>query len=120
MRAPPVSFVCDSEAWGGAEVYLTIDKDKASRLGLDLKTIDAILYDGFGQRQVVRDGEGTSRSKRCSCRSPAGKSMVVASALSVTRTVIQFVPAALPGGVQANWPEAASMVAPFGAPGSRL
>jgi multidrug efflux pump len=37
----------------GAEVYITVDKDKAARLGLDQKTIDAILYDGFGQRQVA-------------------------------------------------------------------
>ena len=37
----------------GAEVYITVDKDKAARLGIDQKTIDAILYDGFGQRQVA-------------------------------------------------------------------
>ncbi|MGE0665896.1 MAG: efflux RND transporter permease subunit [Sphingomonadales bacterium] len=37
----------------GAEVYLVIDKDKAARLGLDQRTIDAILYDGFGQRQMA-------------------------------------------------------------------
>jgi multidrug efflux pump len=37
----------------GAEVYITIDNDKAARLGLDQRTIDAILYNGFGQRQVA-------------------------------------------------------------------
>ena len=37
----------------GAEVYITVDKYKAARLGLDQRTIDAILYDGFGQRQVA-------------------------------------------------------------------
>ncbi len=37
----------------GVEVFLTVDKDKAARLGLDQRTIDAILYNGFGQRQVA-------------------------------------------------------------------
>ncbi|MEN3976280.1 efflux RND transporter permease subunit [Emcibacter sp. SYSU 3D8] len=37
----------------GAEVYITVDKDKAARLGIDQRTIDAILYDAFGQRQVA-------------------------------------------------------------------
>jgi len=38
---------------GGAEVYLTVDRDAARRLGIDPRTIDAILYNGFGQRQVA-------------------------------------------------------------------
>jgi multidrug efflux pump len=37
----------------GAEVFIDVDTDKASRLGIDQKTIDAILYSGFGQRQVA-------------------------------------------------------------------
>jgi len=36
-----------------SEVYLHINHDKAADLGLDNRTIDNILYDGFGQRQVA-------------------------------------------------------------------
>ena len=37
----------------GAEVFVDVERDKASRLGLDHRTIDAVLYDAFGQRQVA-------------------------------------------------------------------
>jgi hydrophobe/amphiphile efflux-1 (HAE1) family protein len=36
----------------GLQEQLVIDRDTASRLGLDAQTIDDILYDAFGQRQV--------------------------------------------------------------------
>jgi multidrug efflux pump len=36
----------------GLQTTLTVDRDAAARLGLDFKTIDGILYDWFGQRQV--------------------------------------------------------------------
>jgi multidrug efflux pump len=36
----------------GLQTSLLIDRDAASRLGLDLRTIDATLNDAFGQRQV--------------------------------------------------------------------
>jgi multidrug efflux pump len=36
----------------GLEVQLTIDRDAASRLGVDTRSISATLYDAFGQRQV--------------------------------------------------------------------
>src|SRR5574338_59387 len=36
----------------GLQTALTIDRDAAYRLGLDLRTIDATLNDAFGQRQV--------------------------------------------------------------------
>ncbi|MFW2830617.1 efflux RND transporter permease subunit [Sphingomonas sp. ID0503] len=38
---------------GGAEVFLDVDRDAARRLGIDQRTIDSILYNGFGQRQVA-------------------------------------------------------------------
>src|SRR5207237_4059246 len=34
------------------EVYVDIDKDTASRLGISARDIDNALYDAFGQRQV--------------------------------------------------------------------
>jgi hydrophobe/amphiphile efflux-1 (HAE1) family protein len=36
----------------GLQATLVIDRDTASRLGLDAQTIDDTLYDAFGQRQV--------------------------------------------------------------------
>ena len=39
-------------AEGGAEVYVSIDRDTASRLGITPTTVDNTLYDAFGQRQV--------------------------------------------------------------------
>ena len=36
----------------GLEAGLVIDRDTASRLGISAKTIDNVLYDAFGQRQV--------------------------------------------------------------------
>ncbi|MBS0540787.1 MAG: efflux RND transporter permease subunit, partial [Proteobacteria bacterium] len=36
----------------GLQVNLTIDRDAASRLGVDTRNISATLYDAFGQRQV--------------------------------------------------------------------
>ncbi len=36
----------------GLQVYVEIDHDTASRFGLNMQSIDNILYDAFGQRQV--------------------------------------------------------------------
>ena len=37
----------------GLQAQLVIDRDTASRLGIDAQTIDNTLYDAFGQRQVA-------------------------------------------------------------------
>ena len=36
----------------GLQVYLSIDRDAASRLGVSVSAIDDALYDAFGQRQI--------------------------------------------------------------------
>ncbi|MCS5709864.1 multidrug efflux RND transporter permease subunit [Candidatus Berkiella aquae] len=36
----------------GQQTYIKFDRDTASRLGLSAQTIDNILYDAFGQRQI--------------------------------------------------------------------
>jgi multidrug efflux pump len=36
----------------GLQVYLSIDRDTASRLGVSVSAIDDALYDAFGQRQI--------------------------------------------------------------------
>jgi multidrug efflux pump len=38
---------------GGAEVFVRIDKDAASRLGVQMPAVTQTLYDAFGQRQVA-------------------------------------------------------------------
>jgi len=40
-------------AEGGAEVFVQIDRDAASRVGVTPQVIDNTLYDAFGQRQVA-------------------------------------------------------------------
>jgi multidrug efflux pump len=37
----------------GLQTTLTVDRDAAARVGLNVRTVDAVLYDWFGQRQVA-------------------------------------------------------------------
>ena len=36
----------------GLEAFITIDRDKAARLGIAATMLDSVLYDAFGQRQI--------------------------------------------------------------------
>ena len=49
---PELADVSDNLADQGRALHLTIDRDKASRLGVPVQTIDDTLYDAFGQRQI--------------------------------------------------------------------
>jgi hydrophobe/amphiphile efflux-1 (HAE1) family protein len=49
---PQLKDVSTDQQNQGLEEDLVIDRDTASRLGLDAATIDNTLYDAFGQRQV--------------------------------------------------------------------
>lgn len=49
---PQLRDVSTDEQNRGLQARLVIDRDTASRLGLDAATIDNSLYDAFGQRQV--------------------------------------------------------------------
>ncbi len=51
-RAPELTEVNSDQQQGGQEIALKIDRDSASRLKLNPATIDATLYDAFGQRDV--------------------------------------------------------------------
>jgi multidrug efflux pump len=51
-QEPSLTDVDTDQEDHGIETYLEIDRDSASRLGITSKTIDNILYDAFGQRQV--------------------------------------------------------------------
>jgi len=53
LRAlPELVNVATDQQLGGLAVYLVIDRVTASRLGIAPSTIDNMLYDAFGQRQI--------------------------------------------------------------------
>ena len=52
-KEPMLTDVDIDQNDSGAEVYVDVDRDAATRLGIAAQTIDATLYDGFGQRQVA-------------------------------------------------------------------
>jgi multidrug efflux pump len=53
MRSiPQLKQVNTDQQDKGLEASVLIDRDTASRLGVSAQTIDAVLYDAFGQRQV--------------------------------------------------------------------
>jgi len=52
-RYPELTDIDVDEADGGAEVYVDVDRDAATRVGITPQTIDNTLYDAFGQRQVA-------------------------------------------------------------------
>jgi multidrug efflux pump len=49
---PELRDVASDQQVGGLQVSLQIDRDTASRLGIQSQAIDDTLYDAFGQRQV--------------------------------------------------------------------
>ena len=51
-KRPELADVDNNLADSGNALKLTIDRDKASRLGVPVQTIDDTLYDAFGQRQI--------------------------------------------------------------------
>ena len=54
MKLDPVLTDIDADTEeNGVETYLTVDRDKAARLGITAIDVDNILYDAYGQRQVA-------------------------------------------------------------------
>jgi multidrug efflux pump len=49
---PELTDVASDMQDKGLETDLVVDRDTASRLGIQMSTIDNVLYDAFGQRQV--------------------------------------------------------------------
>ena len=45
----------------GADVFVEVDRDAASRLGVTMAAVDAALYDAFGQRQVANIYSGLNQ-----------------------------------------------------------
>jgi multidrug efflux pump subunit AcrB len=52
QAAPALENVASDQQTGGLVVDVQIDRDKAGRLGVLPQTIDDVLYDAFGQRQI--------------------------------------------------------------------
>src|SRR5262249_1172110 len=48
----PLRDVATDQQIGGQQMMLTIDRDRAARLGVSIQAIDDTLYDAFGQRQI--------------------------------------------------------------------
>ena len=53
-RQAPLVDVDTDQAENGVEMYVTIDKDSAARLGINTRDVDNALYNNFGQRQVSK------------------------------------------------------------------
>src|SRR4030095_13522090 len=51
---PELRDVATDQQNQGTTLTLTIDRDQASRLGIQPQVIDDTLYDAFGQRQVTQ------------------------------------------------------------------
>ncbi len=51
---PELADVASDQASAGRQLKLQIDRDAASRLGIDPAAIDNTLYDAFGQRHVAQ------------------------------------------------------------------
>ncbi|MBN9405588.1 MAG: efflux RND transporter permease subunit [Burkholderiales bacterium] len=50
---PRLTDVDDDQSDNGVETFVQVDRGKATSLGVPLGSIDAALYDAFGQRQVA-------------------------------------------------------------------
>jgi hydrophobe/amphiphile efflux-1 (HAE1) family protein len=53
QRLPELADVASDQANPGRQLKLQIDRDTASRLGIDPSAVDNTLYDAFGQRHVA-------------------------------------------------------------------
>jgi multidrug efflux pump len=51
-KSPALSDVASDQQTEGQQVAIDIDREKASRLGVQIDAIDNVLYDCFGQRQI--------------------------------------------------------------------
>jgi multidrug efflux pump subunit AcrB len=54
MSLPMLRDVTTDQQMSGTTATLTIDRDAASRFGIQPQVIDAILYDAFGQNQIAQ------------------------------------------------------------------
>ncbi len=60
-KMPELADVNSDQQNGGLASNLTIDRDTASRLGITPQTLDNILYDAFGEREIARTYMSTNQ-----------------------------------------------------------
>ena len=60
---PQLTDVASDQQIASPHIAVTVDRDRASRLGLSLALIDQTLYDAFGQEQVTTIYTDTSQYK---------------------------------------------------------
>jgi multidrug efflux pump len=60
-QADALTDVDVDEQDAGADAFVTVDRDAAARLGINLQTVDNTLYDAFGQRQVANIYSGLNQ-----------------------------------------------------------
>jgi multidrug efflux pump len=51
-KLPELSDIASDQQMNGLQTVIDIDRQKASRLGVQIDNIDNVLYDSFGQRQI--------------------------------------------------------------------
>jgi hydrophobe/amphiphile efflux-1 (HAE1) family protein len=51
-KVPELIDVASDQQTNGLQTFIDIDREKASRLGVQIDAIDNVLYDAFGQRQI--------------------------------------------------------------------
>ncbi|HYY29885.1 MAG TPA: efflux RND transporter permease subunit, partial [Chthoniobacterales bacterium] len=51
-KIPELSDVASDQQMSGLQTVIDVDREKASRLGVQIDDIDNVLYDCFGQRQI--------------------------------------------------------------------
>jgi len=63
LKAQPatVTDVDIDQQDAGASAYVTVDRAAAARLGITMTTIDNVLYDAFGQRQIAQIYQGLNQ-----------------------------------------------------------
>ncbi len=54
QESPHLADVASDQQSGGRTLNIHVDREVASRLGVDPTTVDSLLYDAFGQRHVAR------------------------------------------------------------------
>jgi hydrophobe/amphiphile efflux-1 (HAE1) family protein len=52
-KLPQLKDVATDQQSAGLQLDVVVDRDTASRMGITMQTIDSVLYDAFGQRQVA-------------------------------------------------------------------
>ncbi len=50
--SPALADVATDQVAGGARLQITVNRDTAMRLGVSMQSVQDVLYDGFGQRQI--------------------------------------------------------------------